>query len=256
MKLMTFNIWNYTKPWPQRRALIAAIIDGERPDVVALQETRHDPRYEGGRGQGDQLAQSTGYHPTWAQGQVYWPFPRVNEGLTILTPRPPLRSVVRELTKQRGDRRDENQRVCVGVVLQVDGREVHVYDSHFSLSPEARLTNAQEAFQFIRETSGEAPSFLMGDLNALPETAPIRFLTGVDEIGGERGDFVDCWVQARPDDLGWTYASFKPDHRIDYVLARNLGGRIREAHLVGMDSVDGVYPSDHMGVVVEIDFPA
>lgn len=253
MKLMSYNIWNYNRPWPERRALLAASIAREHPDVVALQETRHDPRYEGGEGQGEQLARLTGYHATWKQGQVYWPLPRVDEGLTILTPEPPLRVMSADLTMLPGDREDENQRVCLGVVVEVEGREVHVYDTHFSLSAEARLSNAREVMRLVREQSESATCFLMGDLNALPETAPLRFLTGMEEIAGARGDFVDCWTRVNPGERGWTYASFDPVHRIDYVLARNLDGGVREARLIGGEAVDGVYPSDHFGLVVSVD---
>jgi endonuclease/exonuclease/phosphatase family metal-dependent hydrolase len=249
---MTFNIWNYNRPWTRRRALIADLILQHRPDVVALQETRHDWRYERGKGQGEQLAELTGYHPAWALGQVYFPGLRVDEGLTTLTPAPPLRAMSRELTKHRRDRGDRNQRVCLGVTVEVDARRVDVFNSHFSLSPTARETNALEAATFIREVSGRGPALLMGDLNALPDTPPIRFLLGQAELQGQTGDFIDCWKQVHPNQPGFTYGSFHPTHTIDYVLARTIRA-VRSAQIVGGEAVDGVYPSDHMGLVVELD---
>ncbi len=43
-RLMTFNIANYDDhgEWPTRRKLIASLIERERPDVIALQELRHN----------------------------------------------------------------------------------------------------------------------------------------------------------------------------------------------------------------------
>ena len=250
---MTLNIWNYTAPWPERRELIASLIRSSQPDVVALQETRHDRRYARGRGQGEQLAAMTGYVPTWGLAQVYVPIFRVDEGLTILTRRPPLRVMMCRLTRYPHQREDETQRVCLGVALEIEGSQVDVYDTHFSLSATARESNAREVGHFIQEESGSRPSIVMGDLNARPDTLPIRYLTGKGAIEGATGDFQDCWVEANGEAPGYTYASWHPYHRIDYVLARNLAGRIRAAFLVGFDRAGEVYPSDHLAVVVDID---
>src|SRR5947209_12986776 len=134
MKVMTFNIWNYTRPWNERRLMIAELIQRHRPQAVALQETRHDFRYRRGKGQGDQLAEMTGYHATVAVGQVYLPILRVDEAVTILTAEQPVSSVQRELTRLPRERADENQRVCVGVMMRINGRDVNIFNTHFSLS--------------------------------------------------------------------------------------------------------------------------
>jgi endonuclease/exonuclease/phosphatase family metal-dependent hydrolase len=250
---MTYNIWNYNRPWSQRRAIIVGLIQLYRPDAVALQETRHDFRYERGIGQGHQIAELTGYHCTWALGQVYFPFPRVDEGLTILTRDPPIKVMKKELTLYPHERGDDNQRVCLGARLASSESEIDVYNSHFSLSSVARVHNAVETHRFIVNESGERPALLMGDLNALPDTTPIRFLLGEDIVDDETGDFVDCWSLAHPEDVGFTYASWDPDHRVDYVFGRNVGGRAIAAERVGLVPDSGVYPSDHVGIVVDLD---
>lgn len=252
MRCMTFNIWNYTRPWYARRRLIADIIAAHQPDVIALQETRHDWRFERGKGQGEQLAELTGYHPTFGLGQVYVPILRVDEGLTILTRSRPVRTYLRSLTMYPRERGDENQRLCLGVGLQVSGTPVDIYDTHFSLSAAARLSNAMEVARFIRETSEDRPAVVMGDLNTEPDTPPIRFLLGQEEVEEQRGDFVDCWVLANPGQSGYTYGSFDPVRRIDYILARNLPAGVSAAEIVGTEAAHGVYPSDHMGIVADI----
>lgn len=252
MRVMTLNVWNYTRPWPARREMIAELIQNEQPDAVALQETRHDWRFDGGRGQGEQLAALTGYHPTSAVAQVYVPILRVDEGLTILTREPPVETAVCRLTVHPHDRRDENHRICLAATLQHHGSSVHIFNTHFSLSPQARLANAAEVAQFVRARAGVSPAVLMGDLNALPASPEIRFLRGAADCEAQSGDFVDCWAVAHPDAHGYTYASFDPVRRIDFVLARNLPGGPISAHLVGDESRDGVYPSDHLGIVVDL----
>jgi endonuclease/exonuclease/phosphatase family metal-dependent hydrolase len=247
---MTFNIWNYNRPWGERRALIVEIIERERPDVVALQETRHDWRFDRGRGQGEQIAQVTGYHPSWVLGHVYLPILRVDEGLTILTRGEPVRAVSRQLRMAWSDRDDQNQRVCIGVTIEENGRPFHVFDTHFSLSASARIRNAEDVIAFTGREAGDEPTILMGDLNAEPDSPPIALLTGDPSEGG--GGFVDCWTSIHPDDVGYTYASDHGVRRIDYVLARHLPGPVAGAHLVGGDAVNSVYPSDHLGIVVDL----
>jgi endonuclease/exonuclease/phosphatase family metal-dependent hydrolase len=252
MRFLTYNIWNYHRPWRERRAQIVAIIQTHRPDVVALQETRHDFRYERSKGQGEQIAELAGYHCTWAVGQVYFPLLRVDEGLTVLTREPPLQVMKKELTLYPHERGDDNQRVCLGVRVRHESGEVDVFDAHFSLSEIVRVHNAVESFRFIRDQSGERPAFLMGDLNTAPDTRPIRFLLGQQEVDGDSGDFVDCWTRAHPDDPGFTYASWDPYHRIDFVLGRNIGSRAVSAERVGLESRNGTYPSDHVGILVDV----
>lgn len=252
MRCITYNIWNYNRPWPERRRLIAGLIVQHKPDVVALQETRHDFRFERGRGQGEQLAELTGYVRTARVSHVYLPFPRVDEGLTLLTRQPPLRVVARHLSLRPKVVKDLNRRLCLGVTLRVDGAEVDIYDTHFALSAAGRINNAIEVIQFISDHSSHRPAVLMGDLNAEPDEDTIALLTGKLTVDGRRGDLLDCWRSAHPDEPGFTYGSFDPVRRIDYVLGRNLPHGVAGAEIIGASAVDGIYPSDHMGIVVDI----
>lgn len=249
---MTFNIWNYTHPWPARRQMIADLIGKHQPDVVALQETRHDFRFERGRGQGEQIASLTDYHPVSAVAQIYLPILRVDEGLTILSREAALETSVFRLTQLPHERRDENRRICLGARLQHEGRSLRIIDTHFSLSARARMSNAIEAARYAREWGAREPTVVMGDLNAEPEEDSIRYLVGAGEIAGEHSDLVDCWVAAHPHDSGFTYASSGPVRRIDYVLARNLPAGAISAFTVGGEARGGVYPSDHLGIVVDL----
>lgn len=251
LRVMTFNIWNYTPPWPLRRKLIAEVIRAHDPDVVALQEVRHDFRHERGVGQAEQIAAWTSYHVTSAIAQVYIPLARVDEGLALLTREPPRDVAVSSLTLSPRDRRDENHRIVLGAAVDVSGSPVHVFSAHFSLSPDARVINAAETLRFVRARSGEDPAVLMGDLNALPDSPPLRLLTGTEEIAGERGDLTDCWRAVYPGRPGYTYPSHGPVRRIDYVLARNLSAPAA-AQLAGRQASDGVYPSDHLALLVDL----
>lgn len=244
---MTLNIWNYTRPWPLRRERIANLILAHSPDVVALQETRHDWRFERGLGQGDQLAELTGYHAAWLTGQVYVPLLRVDEGLTTLTREKPLGVIEAKLQRDPRDHRDENQRVCLGVVVQYAGKEVHAYNTHFSLSSAGRISNAREVSRLVALESPDVPAVLMGDLNAEPAEPAIHAL-----LNSEDAAFFDCWTRANGDAPGYTYRSGRAVKRIDYVLGRQFA-TVQQAVIVGDDANDGIYPSDHLGILVDLE---
>lgn len=251
MRCLTLNIWNYNPPWDVRRGLIAGLILQLDPDVVCVQEARHDFRFYRGSGQGEQLADLTGRQCVSHVAQVYWPAPRVDEGLAILTRRAPDRVMWRALTQLGDERMDENHRICLGIELETGAGTVRIFNTHFSLSPRAREVNALETARFVREC-GDGPALLVGDLNAEPGSPPLAFLTGSLSLKGETGDFADCWTQVHGDVAGHTYASDRPLRRIDYVLARGLGTAVRDAAIVGAEERDGVRASDHLGLLVDL----
>lgn len=95
VRILDLNIWNYNKPWPERRDRIVDLILDTQPDVVALQEIQYrdwtiDPRH-----QGDQiLAGLAGYASVWQPAHYWTPGRGDNagelkwEGLAILSPHP------------------------------------------------------------------------------------------------------------------------------------------------------------------------
>lgn len=244
MRVMTFNIWNYTPPWPLRRDLIAQIIREQQPDIVGLQETRHDFRFQQGEGQGEQLGRLTGYHATFRPAQVYLPFPRVDEGLTLLTRVAPTEVMVRRLSRLPSERADETNRIVLGARLVVDEIEWHVFDTHFSLGSKARQRNAAEAWAFVSQQAGEAPAVLLGDLNAEPQSPEIALLTAPARLQ-------DVWAAAHPHEAGNSYPAWAPRERIDYILARRVS--VQGVQRLGAGAQDAVYPSDHLGLVAALE---
>ncbi len=115
----------------------------------------------------------------------------------------------------------------------------------------------------------DPPVVLCGDLNAVPDSDELRLLTGRSEAPVPGLVFNDCWPQVCPDP-GHTWVrrnpylqdSVWPERRLDYVLVSwprpaPLGNPV-QAFLVGDGPVDGLWPSDHLGVAVDLrtDLPA
>src|SRR6185436_19359020 len=92
----------------------------------------------------------------------------------------------------------------------------------------------------------------------------MRFLRGLTPLGGRSVYFADCWTATGATDPGWTYhrrnpyalRSREPSRRIDYVYVRGPDRTLRGEPLAARVVLDqpeaGVWPSDHFGVLAEI----
>ena len=116
---------------------------------------------------------------------------------------------------------------------------------------------------------------MAGDFNANPDAASIRYLTGKQSLDGQSVFYHDAWAMAGHG-LGYTWTADNPiasslmDQivrqpgfrlRIDYVFVGSAGfqagpgahAQIRSATLAFDRAIDGVWPTDHFGVLVELD---
>jgi endonuclease/exonuclease/phosphatase family metal-dependent hydrolase len=128
-----------------------------------------------------------------------------------------------------------------------------------------RLGEARRTLEFIQRVAGDDPVILMGDFNAESSSQEIALL--------RRAGLVDAWAavgkgpgyswdgtvngniqlqkQRYPQDF-W----LEPKRsRIDYVFLRGQGLKALRAEVVLNRPLQGVYPSDHFGVLVEIEVP-
>ncbi|OLF15452.1 endonuclease/exonuclease/phosphatase [Actinophytocola xanthii] len=121
----------------------------------------------------------------------------------------------------------------------------------------AREHQARELVALIARHPTPLPPVVAGDLNAAPDSASIRHLTA---------HLRDAWATAGQG-AGHTWTVDNPlaaaeiarligdpthRRRIDYVLA-GREARVRSATLVANHPVDGVWLSDHFGVLADLD---
>jgi len=119
----------------------------------------------------------------------------------------------------------------------------------------------------------ELPTIIAGDFNAAPDSASIRFLTGLQSLNGRSVHYHDAWAIAC-DGPGFTWATTNPNatkgvdqlvrqpthaRRIDYFF---IGGwdahpktfaDVKKATLAFDQPFEGEWPSDHFGVLVDLD---
>ncbi len=257
IRVFNLNIWNYNEPWEVRRELIAEAIRREEPDLIALQEIQYLSWYEKDpRHQADQLAERLpGYSLIWQPAHYYQGFGADGkwEGLAILSRFPVVDRRYQLLSRDEGDPDDRHQRIVLGAKVRALAGALWLFTTHFPLSARARERVACEVYDFVVETAGRLPFVLTGDLNAQPDAAPIRFLTGRLTLEGQRGNLVDAWALLHPDEPGFTWPTWEPRERIDYIFV-SPSVRVHEIALAATEpNAQGIYPSDHCGLVAEVE---
>ena len=154
--------------------------------------------------------------------------------------------------------------------IRVDTGEekIALFNTHLSWKAnenEIRLKQTLELEAFVqkkagrpKEQVGNLPVALMGDLNAGPDTPSVTYLR-------KRLKWCDTFEAKNPDDPGFTWDYQNPyaeaerekmaERRIDYVFVRERTGpfkKINSSSIVfNKSSEEGVYPSDHFGVMTE-----
>jgi endonuclease/exonuclease/phosphatase family metal-dependent hydrolase len=110
---------------------------------------------------------------------------------------------------------------------------------------------------------------LAGDLDASPDAASIRFLSGKQSLDGMSICYRDAWDYIHPKEDGHTFTSKEnplvsdrdwPFHRIDYLFVRcatHDGPTLQIADCAQMfnEPINGVWASDHFGVVANLVVP-
>jgi endonuclease/exonuclease/phosphatase family metal-dependent hydrolase len=117
------------------------------------------------------------------------------------------------------------------------------------------------------------PTIIAGDFNATPEAASIRYLRGLQSLENRSVHYHDAWEIAG-DGPGYTWTTENPNtrdvvnavvrqperhQRFDYVFIgswhqhRNAYCQVRSAAVAFDRPIDGVWVSDHYGLVVDVE---
>ena len=117
------------------------------------------------------------------------------------------------------------------------------------------------------------PTIIAGDFNASPDAASIRYLKGLQSLGGRSVRYHDAWEVAG-EAHGYTWSVDNPNanseigmivrqphhrRRVDYVFVGSWDAHpkaaceVRAASLAFDQPVDGIWLSDHFGVVADLE---
>jgi endonuclease/exonuclease/phosphatase family metal-dependent hydrolase len=262
---MTWNVyWRFGGDWRQREPAILTTVDAYRPDVLGLVETWAGD----GTSQPARIAGPREMHAAYARTALppepdpaeYPDQAGVTVGIGLVSRWPILGTEVHELPH---DQRCGDPPTALLSTLDHPRGPMHVIVSCLEWEPEFggdQLAQAQALAALATDPrlDGPLPVLLLGDLNAAVDQPGIAPLVEV---------MVDTWAAAGGDPAAVTLDSAVPhapveatrqiDRRIDHVFAR--AGRpgqavtVRGAFLAGDRPVNGVYPSDHYAVGIDLD---
>ncbi|MDD5226453.1 MAG: hypothetical protein PHV97_04615, partial [Candidatus Omnitrophica bacterium] len=121
-----------------------------------------------------------------------------------------------------------------------------------------RMKQTLELEAFVNQKAQDLPAAVVGDFNGASNTPPVVYLR-------EMRKWIDTFWVKNPGDLGLTWDYRNPyaeaerekmaERRIDFIFIRERTGpfeKIKSSSLVfNKPSGEGVYPSDHFGVMTE-----
>ncbi|MFT3765559.1 MAG: endonuclease/exonuclease/phosphatase family protein [Minicystis sp.] len=259
LRILTLNIWNRQGPWEQRVKLIRAGIKALDPDLVGLQEVLE----RGGHSQAHEIAAGLGYEVAF--GVAHDLGGGVNFGNAVLSRWPIAAS--KAIPLPTGD--TDERRSLVMTEIDAPHGKVPFFVTHLNWKLHHGVVRERQVVAIAAHVKEEAPiaglpPVLVGDFNADPEAAEIRFLKGLQSLEGRSTYFADCFGLAG-EGSGFTYdatrnpfaaPTHEPPRRIDYVFVRGPDKAVRGKPLharVVMEEVDGgVAATDHYGVYAEV----
>jgi endonuclease/exonuclease/phosphatase family metal-dependent hydrolase len=252
--------------WERRRPVLQAGLSTVRPDVIALQESVWEEGY-------DQVADllGPGYH-------VARHSRRSGDGIgAALASRWPLKDV-QELDLRVTDRVDLPWCAAVVAEIAVPNPVGPVLIVHHKPTYQVSYAHERElqavacaGFVETRLAGRDLHTVLAGDFDDTPDSSSIRFWTGRQAIAGVSVAYRDAWEAVHPDAPGHTFTPANPltragemslelGRRIDYVMIRcGVHGPsldVVDCFQVFDGPVDGIWASDHFGVVADLAVPA
>jgi endonuclease/exonuclease/phosphatase family metal-dependent hydrolase len=269
VRVATWNLWWRFGSWRERATAIRAVLQDARPDICALQEVWATPR----RNFAAQLADELEMHWVWLRSPRpdRWHARQAGSSADVghaILARWPIRERV-ELPLPAGGA-DGTSRNALSCVVESPDGGIPVTTTQLSSAPwdsAARCAQVRALVCFLADRAREPyPAVLVGDLNAEPDSDEIRLLCGHKTAPArERFVLVDAWRYASEDAVEWTWdrhnpnvaATMEPSSRIDYVLVGpphdGRRGHVRSIQRIGESPVRGVWPSDHAGLLAELE---
>lgn len=259
VRLYTHNIWARYGNWPVRRRVLVDGIRELEPDIVVLQKTMVTDSY-------DQVVDLLGY--SW---HVAHSKERDVDGMGVsIASRWPIREVYEpdlNVTSRTGDF------ACTALFAEIDAPTPigplliinHFPDYQVDHERERELQTVFIA-RLVEDRIARRPTHVIvaGDLDAEPDAASLRFLSGKQSLDGLNVCYRNAWDATHSGEHGATFVSWNavaPGHwpfaRIDHIFVRCgvYGGptlRIAGCELAFHEPVDGVWASNHFGLVADL----
>lgn len=272
LRVLTLNVLNRDGPYADRRRMLREGLRRLAPDVIAFQEAWRDDHYD----QASDLLDGWGYHII--HQSEFRTAARANMGNAIASRWPLQRLPLLSLQVNRRSRHPLYAALPARVLApEPAGPFLFVnckpsWELH--CERERELQAARIAGLVERHADYSAfPTILAGDFDATPDSAGIRFLSGLQSLNGKSAHYRDAWLCGGDGTAGhtWTYRNglareiirrviHQPRHarRIDYIFLGSpheyrRSASVRACRVVLTRPRNGVWASDHYGVYAEIE---
>lgn len=263
MRVLQLNIWARYGPYRDREPRLRQLFADLAPDLIAMQEV--DVGRDGGS-QAAELLDGLGYDIAFERREGP---NRGDPGVAIASRHPIIDRALKDLP---------HGGPALAARIRVDD-DAFWFCSTVPMSwmPGYEGQREDECVVLDEWLTGLAgrdsiPPILAGDFDATPDSASIRFLTGLQSLQGRSTYWIDAFAAAGDGSPGYTWSTESPyvkpfaeavfaepvhRRRIDYVF---VGSPFRwrprlvvtACRVVGT-YVDGAAPSDHYGVLAEVE---
>lgn len=207
---------------------IAALINRERPDLVALQEVDRGVRRTGGIDEPAELGRLTGMTAIFEKNIEYQ---GGDYGNAVLTRLP----VIYHRNHHLPQSRPGEQRGMLEVAVRVNGSPLIFYATHFDYhSDDRERLDSVAMFKQLIAAQANVPILLAGDLNAEP----------CSEVLAQLMEFMTESFKT-PATRPFTYPAENPTKRIDYILHNQHPGLWTVTYRI----IDEPVASDHRPIL-------
>jgi endonuclease/exonuclease/phosphatase family metal-dependent hydrolase len=263
MRFMTMNVFSASNPgWHERREILRDGFAELEPDIIAVQEAAWT-------GDINPVVDLLGHGYDWLAHSE-----RSMDGVgAFLASKYPL-ELIAEIDLRLTERVTLPWAGAVIAAVETpnafgDLLVVHhkpTWEIGYSLEREQQAVATARAVETLL-ASRSAHVVLLGDFDDEPDSASVRFWRGLQSLHGESVEYRDAWEAARPSEAGFTFTTTNPlvqqgqfpferGRRIDYILTRSgaHGPTLAvDACWRAFDApVDGVWASDHFGIVADL----
>lgn len=229
MKICTYNIWDDTTRSDIRLKLLVKEINKHNIDLLALQEVRDKETF-------DLIKEQTGF----TFGHYY-------EGLGILS-----KFDIQLINTHASDN---------NFLMRVTYEDTSFTNVHLDWKEESnRMNGIHQYFKWLDEFI-LYDEFLLGDFNSIPESK-IHFELLVVEFEDLHREYchnineIPLPTLDMVNNPRWRGENTDEEpYRFDWVMLNTEGKySIKKAGLIGTEEEDGIAPSDHYAVLIDIDF--
>ena len=259
VKVLSWNIWWKFEDYLNRQSLIFNELTKAKPDILCLQEVWEDK--DGS--QAKKIADLFGYdYYCYAKS---FDFDEVSFGNAIIS-KYPINNYTSYLIPT--EKEFNENRNLLHAEIMYENNKMNIFCTHLNYKcDQSDIRKKQVTFileYMSKLDKTEFPSILCGDFNADPNSDEIRLLLGLSSPIN-RTVLRDSWQLVNPDDHGYTWSNennfarktLEPDRRIDYIFVgapgKNGLGHPLESCLIGNIEKDGLYPSDHFGIMTRFE---